>query len=338
MPIHHARYSSSPVRLPLENPLREELVNELHVVRLELLHGGHVVALAVQVVRVERPNGLEHVVVLLTHELAVGALAVPRVEGVVTNHGERLVRQDGLVAHDVVEVLVVAPAEHHIVEAAAGAVDAEPGAVDGVVDVRVVGKGAGQDDALVKGAADGERIPDDVPLALGLELREEEHQLAQVVDEARDLHPPRLAVAADGLGGLQQVLNLRERRVRVRLVDERVELLHGLPDGHLGPGAGGVAEAVASGEVVRHSLLLVLLLVKGLDAVAGVLVLAELRLVLGGVEPGPGVVLDRVDVVDGVGNVLEAVADLVGMAVVDRRDGHCDGVGGWRGGELGLTV
>lgn len=41
---------------------------------------------------------------------------------------------------------------------------------------------------------------DDVPLALRAEDVEE---LAEVMDKARDLHPLRLAVPTDGLGGLE---------------------------------------------------------------------------------------------------------------------------------------
>lgn len=317
--------------------MREKLINKLHVIGLQLLDAGDVIALAVQVVGIKRVDGLEHVPVLVAHELAVGALAVPGVEGVVADHGEGLLGQGGLVADDVVEVLVVAPAEHDVVEAASLGVDAELGAVHGVSRVRVGGKRLGEDDALVKGAADGEGVADNVPLALRLEVFKEDHELAQVVDEAGDLHPARLAVAADGLGRLQEVLNLGERRVRVRLVDERVELLHGFPDGHFGPDAGRRVEAVARGEVVGYRLLLVLLLVKVLDAVARRLVLAERVLVLGGVELRLLVVLDAVDVVDEVGHFLELLADGAAAAVellggegarggdfVDGRGCHCD--------------
>lgn len=120
------------------------------------------------------------------------------------------------------------------------------------------------------------------------------------MDEARQLHPPRLPIPPDGLCALEEVLNLGEGRVWVRLVDEGVELLHGLPDGQAGPRTGGAVEAVPGGEVVRDGLLLVLLAVEVLDAVTGAFVLPEGGLVLCGVELGLGVVLDDVDVVDGV--------------------------------------
>ena len=63
-------------RLPL-NDLREELLNEALVVRLELLRVHRVVALAVQVIRVERLYGRERLLVLGVAEVLVSALAVP---------------------------------------------------------------------------------------------------------------------------------------------------------------------------------------------------------------------------------------------------------------------
>lgn len=67
-------------------------------------------------------------------------------------------------------------------------------------------------------------------------------------------------------------------------------LLHGLPNRHPTTLLG--LELQASLEIVRHGLLLVLLLVEGLDAVAGVLILAELGFLLVGIA---------VDAVGGVG-------------------------------------
>lgn len=48
----------------------------------------------------------------------------------VPDHGEGFGRQEGLIFADVVEILVVAPREHHVVEAAARGVDAVLGAVN----------------------------------------------------------------------------------------------------------------------------------------------------------------------------------------------------------------
>lgn len=152
----------------------------------------------------------------------------------VPDHGEGLGGEGALFLADVVQVLVVAPGEHDVVEAAGGGVDAVLGGVDGVDGVRVGGEGAGVDDAFVEAAADGEGVADDVPLALG---GVEEEEFAEVVDQPRELEPGGFAVAADGLGGLEEVLDLGEGGVGVGFVDERVEFLHCLPDGHFGTGA-----------------------------------------------------------------------------------------------------
>ena len=86
---------------------------------LEFLDGWFPITLAVKVVRIESLDGMKHLVVLLVHEVAVGPLLVPRVEAVVSDHGESIVRKGGLLFHNVVEVLIMTPGEHDTVEAAA---------------------------------------------------------------------------------------------------------------------------------------------------------------------------------------------------------------------------
>lgn len=82
------------------------------------------------------------------------------------------------------------------------------------------------------------------------------------MDQPGELHPVGLAITSHGFGGLEQVLDLRETRVRVALVDEGVEFLDGFPDGHPSP---GLAVKLFTGlEVELESLLCVLLGVKHL--------------------------------------------------------------------------
>lgn len=253
---------------------------------------------------------------MIIHQLMVSTSRMPRVERVVADHGEGFRRESRLVLDDVVEVLIMSPGEHDIIQTAVRAVDAELRAVDLVPVVRVILKGLGAvDNAVVKGTAHGEGIADNIPLATGVE---EEEQFAEIVDQARELHPARLAVTPDGLGGLEEVVDLREGSVRVRLVDERVEFLHGFPDGHVRAGLGVVV--LAGFEVVGDCLLGVLFLVEVLDAVACVFVLSELRLVFGLVELGffvqvffIQVVFEHVHAVDGVGYVLEGLAVSCGV-------------------------
>lgn len=272
--------------LPSNHPLRLTLsrgkvsIDELHIVCLEFLFIGDTITLTIEIIRIERLDGLQHFLVfVIVHHPSVATGAVPRVEGMVTNHGQGLIGKGALFFANVVQVFVVAPAEHDIIHAAARTVDAVFGAVDGVFAVRVVLECARVDDGVVEAAADGEGVPDDVPLPLGVV---EEEEFAEIVDQAGELEPLGLSVSANGLGGLEQVLDLTERCVGVGFVDEGVEFFHGLPDGHFGTCLG--FEVVACFEVVGNGLLLVLLPVEVLDTVACIFVLSELGLVLVGVE------------------------------------------------------
>ena len=88
---------------PPDDLLREELVNELHIVRLqrrldeldpyildksylEILSLRNIVTLAVQIVRVESLHSSQHLLILLIHELTVCALFMPRIERMIADH------------------------------------------------------------------------------------------------------------------------------------------------------------------------------------------------------------------------------------------------------------
>ena len=60
---------------------------------------------------------------MLVHELVVGTLVVPRVEGVVADHSESFIGESRLLLGDVVEVLIVTPGEHNLIKTTARAVD-----------------------------------------------------------------------------------------------------------------------------------------------------------------------------------------------------------------------
>lgn len=300
------------VPLPFDDLLREELINQVHVVRLKLFDRRDIVALAVKVIRVESLYGLEHSVVFLAHKLTIGALSVPRIKRVIANHGESLIRQSRLILNHVIEIFVVAPAEHDVVKAAPGRVYAELGVVDGILAIGVGLKSLGQNDALIESTANRESVSNYIPLTLGLKLGKEKHQLTQVMDETGQLHPTRLAVAANSLRRLEEMLNLREGGIGVGLIDQSVELLDSLPDGHFWSNSGSAVETVASSQVISYSLLLVLLSIEVLDAIAGVFILTELRLVLLAVKLGLGVVFDAVHIIDGIGQALKDLAVMGG--------------------------
>lgn len=149
----------------------------------------------------------------------------------------------------------MSPAEDSVIQAAMGLIDPQLRLQFGVVRVRVGRKGIGVDDLSGELAPDDECIADDVPLPLGAKEAEE---LAEVMDEPGELHPVGLAVPPDRLGRLEEVLDLTDGRVWVRLVDERVEHLECLPDGHAGVDL--AEDLFPDRQIVRERLLLVLLL------------------------------------------------------------------------------
>lgn len=70
----------------------EKFSNEPLVIWLQFFGVGHFVSLGIKVVRVERPNSIEHLVVPIIHKIRVCAFAVPRVERVISNHGKTFFR------------------------------------------------------------------------------------------------------------------------------------------------------------------------------------------------------------------------------------------------------
>lgn len=206
--------------LPLDDLLGEELVNELQVVRLELLDVWPLITLAVKVVWIELLHSLEHLVVLFVHELPVSTLLMPWVKAVVPNHSKSLIGEGGLIFDDVVQVLIMAPRDHDVVKTAARCVDAFFGAVDGIVDVRVRSKRlVAVDDSVIEGTANGESVAHDIPLTFGIK---EEQKFAEIVDKARQLHPSWTPITTHGFCGLKQMLDLTKVGVGVRLINEGV--------------------------------------------------------------------------------------------------------------------
>lgn len=90
--------------------------------------------------------------------MCVRALAVPGVEAVVADHRKPFLRQRALVLQDGVEVLVVPPRKHHVVQPAVRRVDPVRRGVDGVMCVWVGGEGLGVDDLVGEGAPDDEGV------------------------------------------------------------------------------------------------------------------------------------------------------------------------------------
>ena len=75
----------------------------------------------------------------------------------------------------------MAPAEHDVVQSAAGCVNTMFGAVYRVVDIPVGREGfVAVDDALIECTADGECVANNIPLAFSVE---EKQKLTQIVDQ-----------------------------------------------------------------------------------------------------------------------------------------------------------
>ncbi len=215
----------SPWGSPVESR-GEVAVDEIGVVAAQAVRVGRLRALGVEVVPAEGAQPGQVLQVLVVHQVPVGAFAVDGVEGVVADHvegGERQVFLD-----HVIQVLVVAPGHVHAIESAALVVDAAGGGVQRVRGIGVGGEEPVEHDALVEGAAHGVGIADDGPLGLA----EEAEDLAEVVDQPREDEPVRMAVPADRLGRLQQVLELGQLGVGVGVVHQLVQVLDGLPDPH----------------------------------------------------------------------------------------------------------
>ena len=113
----------------------------------------------------------------------------------------------------------------HVLESAVGLVDAVLRLVLGDVAVGIVGEVLVEDDVLRPRASHREGIAYHAPLRLAIKAQ----ALAQVVEETRQHHPARMAVAADCLGGLQQVLDLGEIGIGIAVVDQGVQEFGGFP-------------------------------------------------------------------------------------------------------------
>ena len=128
----------------------------------------------------------------------------------------------------------------------------------------------GVDDLRRPAAADRKGVADDGPLRLA----EQAQHLAEVVDEAGEDEPARLAVGANGLGRLQRVLDLGEVDVGIAVVDQRVEVLQRLQHRHRPAVQRQVVALLPEDEVER--LVRVVQAVELRDPLVGVLVVAEL--------------------------------------------------------------
>jgi hypothetical protein len=85
----------------------EEFVDQVLVERFKSLDIRRSMTLGIKVVGVELAYPLKPEAVAVVHQVGVLSLAMRRVEGMVTDHGEGLVRE--IILDDVKEILIVPP-------------------------------------------------------------------------------------------------------------------------------------------------------------------------------------------------------------------------------------
>mmetsp|Transcript_5938 Transcript_5938/g.20128 ORF Transcript_5938/g.20128 Transcript_5938/m.20128 type:complete len:239 (-) Transcript_5938:253-969(-) len=215
---------------PLEVFVREELVREGVVVRVQFGRVEPLRGLGVEVVLVELFDPRERRAVTFVEQSPVPVFSVERVEGVEPHDVERFEREGaaGIDEH-LVHVLVVAPAHVHAVEPAASGVDAKLSVVARVGGVGVGGKGGVVHDGFVEADADGEGVANHGPLRRRAEARVCEH-LAEIVNERGEVQPILVRIRrADRLRRLHRMLDLRQVKIGVRVVHNLAAQLHSLP-------------------------------------------------------------------------------------------------------------
>src|SRR5215467_9666780 len=147
-----------------------------------------------------------------------------RVKRVVAQHVERFFRQIAL--GDLINIFVVAKREMDVVEAAVRFIDAVLGLIASDFAVGVGREKFRENDFAGIGTAHWKRIAHYSPLRLAVKTQ----HLAEVVHEAGEYEPARMAVFADRFGGLQQMLYLRQVGVGIALVHQRVQILGHFPN------------------------------------------------------------------------------------------------------------
>lgn len=165
---------------------------------------GTLSAFGIKIVRIEFANELEHLFVVLVHEVAIGAVAMGRIKRVVAQHVLRFL--GNIVARDLINVLVVAERKMNFIEAAIRFVDAIFGLILRNFAVGVGGEEFGENDVRRISAADRERIAHDGPLRLPVKAK----NFSEIMQKTGEDKPARITIFANCFGSLQQVLDLGE--------------------------------------------------------------------------------------------------------------------------------
>mmetsp|Transcript_125127 Transcript_125127/g.296885 ORF Transcript_125127/g.296885 Transcript_125127/m.296885 type:complete len:221 (-) Transcript_125127:1146-1808(-) len=155
---------------------------------------------------------------------------MPRVEGMEANHVQTMFGDGAAVElQHLVHVLVVAPGEHELRNAAARLVHAVLRAKDRVGIVWILAECLRKDDSILgRGTADWKGVSHHSPLRQGVLARHlrQGHDFAKVVQEPHQMEPVVLLprpLLTNSLGGLEVVNAVGDVHIRVRVVHEIVE-------------------------------------------------------------------------------------------------------------------
>src|SRR5690242_12635753 len=134
--------------------------------------------------------------------MAVFVLAVPRIERMIAQHVKSLFGK--MIFADVVDVFVVAPRKKHLAQPATFGVNTVRRLEAWIPAVWIVGKEFRKDDFAGIRATCGKGVANHGPLRFAPQTQ----NLAEVMHETSENHPPRAAIAPELLGRLEQVLQL----------------------------------------------------------------------------------------------------------------------------------
>src|SRR4029077_13562076 len=169
----------------------------------------------------------KHTFVLLIHEVPVSAVAMRGIKRVIPEHVLRLFRN--ISARDMKDVLVMPKREVNVVEAAIRLVNATFCLVTANFAVGVSRKKFRENDLLGVRAANRESIAHHGPLWLTVKTKD----FPEVVQEARQDEPTRMAVLPDCFRGLKEMLDLSQGGRRNDFVNQSIQILSHLPDAFL---------------------------------------------------------------------------------------------------------
>src|SRR5579872_2592364 len=113
-----------------------------------------------------------------------------------------------------------------IFQAAVWLIDSKLRLVFGNIPVGIPSEVFRKDDLIGPGASHGEGVTYDTPLRLSIQAK----AFAKVMDKSNQDHPAGMTVFADRLGGLQEMLDLRQVGIWIAVVDQSVQVFRCLPN------------------------------------------------------------------------------------------------------------